>query len=84
MVKEMKEICDTYKLERVTFPIRSSLLFQSEKQLKWLLRNVPKSTITLWSAEPVTSDLWNWILKSWGPTQMFIDVKFASQIKSKL
>ncbi|XP_077508393.1 uncharacterized protein LOC144119711 [Amblyomma americanum] len=49
-------VCGPYRVPRVTFPVRASMLAASMPQLLWLLDVIPGSTLTVWSS---TSDTWS-------------------------
>ncbi|XP_022613177.1 protein FAM151B isoform X2 [Seriola dumerili] len=48
MVRVMEEICRTLT-HPVTFPVRAALLSQSFSQLKWLLQQSDRYTLTVWT-----------------------------------
>ncbi|XP_071337958.1 protein FAM151B isoform X2 [Trachinotus anak] len=48
MVHVMEEICRTLK-RPVTFPVRAALLAQSFSQLRWLLQQSDRYTLTVWT-----------------------------------
>uniref|UniRef100_A0A3Q3W2N5 Menorin-like domain-containing protein n=1 Tax=Mola mola TaxID=94237 RepID=A0A3Q3W2N5_MOLML len=50
MVHVMEEICRTLK-HPVTFPVRAALLAQSFSQLKWLLQQSDRYTLTVWTGQ---------------------------------
>ncbi|KAM4610816.1 protein FAM151B isoform 1-T3 [Polymixia lowei] len=50
MVREMEDVCRTLK-HPVTFPVRAALLTQSFSQLKWLLRQSDRYTLTVWTGQ---------------------------------
>uniref|UniRef100_A0A224YPA8 Protein, containing DUF2181 domain n=1 Tax=Rhipicephalus zambeziensis TaxID=60191 RepID=A0A224YPA8_9ACAR len=43
-------VCGPYRVPRVTFPVRASMLAASTPQLLWLLDVIPGSTLTVWSS----------------------------------
>lgn len=43
-------VCGPYRVPRVTFPVRASMLAASTPQLLWLLDLIPGSTLTVWSS----------------------------------
>ncbi|XP_023253463.1 protein FAM151B-like [Seriola lalandi dorsalis] len=47
-VRVMEEICRTLE-HPVTFPVRAALLSQSFSQLKWLLQQSDRYTLTVWT-----------------------------------
>lgn len=68
MIKQMLSICDSYKLENVTFPMRSSLIRNSIPAIRMLLQHNPSFSLTLWNSkfdsELISqSDLDNFFLK---------------------
>uniref|UniRef100_A0A665TV32 Family with sequence similarity 151 member B n=1 Tax=Echeneis naucrates TaxID=173247 RepID=A0A665TV32_ECHNA len=50
MVHGMEEICRTVK-NPVTFPVRAALLAQSFPQLRWLLQQSDRYTLTVWTGQ---------------------------------
>lgn len=49
-------VCGPYRVPRVTFPVRGSMMAASTPQLLWLLDVIPGSTLTIWSSP---SDPWS-------------------------
>lgn len=43
-------VCGPYRVPRVTFPVRASMMAASTPQLLWLLDVIPGSTLTIWSS----------------------------------
>ncbi|XP_071392175.1 protein FAM151B [Centroberyx affinis] len=50
MVREMEEVCRILK-HPVTFPVRAALLAQSFSQLKWLLQQSDRYSLTVWTGQ---------------------------------
>ncbi|XP_076005432.1 protein FAM151B isoform X2 [Genypterus blacodes] len=50
MVHEMEQICRNLS-QSVTFPVRAALLPQSLPQLKWLLQQSDRYTLTVWTGQ---------------------------------
>lgn len=70
-VDEMLSLCQD--IEHATFPIRASLLPYSWKHLVRLIEREGYS-LTIWNAEPVETDLFNWMRDNVDPAKAFYDL----------
>jgi len=70
-VDEMLHLCRD--VQRVTFAIRASLLPYSWKHLARLIEKEGYS-LTIWNAEPVDTDLLNWMRENIDPARAFYDL----------
>ncbi|KAM6230177.1 protein FAM151B isoform 2-T2 [Porphyrio hochstetteri] len=50
MVKEMAQICSTLS-QPVTFPVRAALVPQSVSELSWLLQQLDRYSLTIWTGK---------------------------------
>jgi hypothetical protein len=73
-VDEMLVLLSEIPNERITFPIRASLAFESWPALSRLLKHSPRSSLTLWTAhEGVPQSDLDWIVSSVEEHQLYVD-----------
>lgn len=75
MVHEMDQICRTLK-NPVTFPVRATLMGQSECQLLWLLQQSDRYSLTVWTAQNDVFKMEDLLKfrKQLQPTRVFYDL----------